>query len=106
MAHANTVLVNKFHFLYLYDDDECFKPCNQMCLSVRAHSKCEYFFIYFFKIKKYEKPKFVQCLAFLNNGDILTGDSGGVLLIWTRSTADPPPGKGLKGIAFSLFVSL
>uniref|UniRef100_A0A8B9JWE7 Echinoderm microtubule-associated protein-like 4 n=1 Tax=Astyanax mexicanus TaxID=7994 RepID=A0A8B9JWE7_ASTMX len=33
---------------------------------------------------KYEKPKFVQCLAFLNNGDILTGDSGGVLLIWTR----------------------
>uniref|UniRef100_A0AAR2KUA8 Echinoderm microtubule-associated protein-like 4 n=1 Tax=Pygocentrus nattereri TaxID=42514 RepID=A0AAR2KUA8_PYGNA len=35
---------------------------------------------------KYEKPKFVQCLAFLNNGDILTGDSGGVLLIWTRST--------------------
>uniref|UniRef100_A0A4W5PY65 EMAP like 4 n=1 Tax=Hucho hucho TaxID=62062 RepID=A0A4W5PY65_9TELE len=31
---------------------------------------------------KYEKPKFVQCLAFLNNGDILTGDSGGVMLIW------------------------
>uniref|UniRef100_A0A8C7CUN6 EMAP like 4 n=1 Tax=Oncorhynchus kisutch TaxID=8019 RepID=A0A8C7CUN6_ONCKI len=35
---------------------------------------------------KYEKPKFVQCLAFLNNGDILTGDSGGVMLIWSRST--------------------
>uniref|UniRef100_A0A9J7ZSB5 Echinoderm microtubule-associated protein-like 4 n=1 Tax=Cyprinus carpio carpio TaxID=630221 RepID=A0A9J7ZSB5_CYPCA len=35
---------------------------------------------------KYEKPKFVQCLAFLNNGDILTGDSGGIMLIWTRST--------------------
>uniref|UniRef100_A0A8C1RLI5 EMAP like 4 n=1 Tax=Cyprinus carpio TaxID=7962 RepID=A0A8C1RLI5_CYPCA len=33
---------------------------------------------------KYEKPKFVQCLAFLNNGDILTGDSGGIMLIWTR----------------------
>uniref|UniRef100_A0A8C1RLL6 EMAP like 4 n=1 Tax=Cyprinus carpio TaxID=7962 RepID=A0A8C1RLL6_CYPCA len=32
---------------------------------------------------KYEKPKFVQCLAFLNNGDILTGDSGGIMLIWT-----------------------
>uniref|UniRef100_A0A8C2D8M5 Echinoderm microtubule-associated protein-like 4 n=1 Tax=Cyprinus carpio TaxID=7962 RepID=A0A8C2D8M5_CYPCA len=28
---------------------------------------------------KYEKPKFVQCLAFLNNGDILTGDSGGII---------------------------
>uniref|UniRef100_A0A667YNI0 EMAP like 4 n=2 Tax=Myripristis murdjan TaxID=586833 RepID=A0A667YNI0_9TELE len=26
---------------------------------------------------KFEKPKFVQCLAFLSTGDILTGDSGG-----------------------------
>ncbi|XP_041865678.1 echinoderm microtubule-associated protein-like 4 isoform X3 [Melanotaenia boesemani] len=43
---------------------------------------------------KYEKPKFIQCLAFLSTGDILTGDSGGVLLIWTRSTAETPPGKG------------
>ncbi|TKC47414.1 hypothetical protein EI555_009447 [Monodon monoceros] len=25
---------------------------------------------------KYEKPKFVQCLTFLGNGDVLTGDSG------------------------------
>uniref|UniRef100_A0A8C8H2J2 Echinoderm microtubule-associated protein-like 4 n=1 Tax=Oncorhynchus tshawytscha TaxID=74940 RepID=A0A8C8H2J2_ONCTS len=46
---------------------------------------------------KYEKPKFVQCLAFLNNGDILTGDSGGVMLIWSRSTVEPAPGKGPKG---------
>uniref|UniRef100_A0A8C2D0P1 Echinoderm microtubule-associated protein-like 4 n=1 Tax=Cyprinus carpio TaxID=7962 RepID=A0A8C2D0P1_CYPCA len=49
---------------------------------------------------KYEKPKFVQCLAFLNNGDILTGDSGGIMLIWTRSTAEPfcdiAPPKGQK----------
>uniref|UniRef100_A0A4W5Q3M0 Echinoderm microtubule-associated protein-like 4 n=1 Tax=Hucho hucho TaxID=62062 RepID=A0A4W5Q3M0_9TELE len=36
---------------------------------------------------KYEKPKFVQCLAFLNNGDILTGDSGGVMLIWNGGNA-------------------
>ncbi|XP_048843980.1 echinoderm microtubule-associated protein-like 4 isoform X1 [Brienomyrus brachyistius] len=41
---------------------------------------------------KYEKPKFVQCLAFLPNGDVLTGDSGGVLLVWSRSVAvDPAP---------------
>uniref|UniRef100_A0A4W5PEX7 EMAP like 4 n=1 Tax=Hucho hucho TaxID=62062 RepID=A0A4W5PEX7_9TELE len=46
---------------------------------------------------KYEKPKFVQCLAFLNNGDILTGDSGGIMLIWSRSTVEPAPGKGPKG---------
>ncbi|XP_070771636.1 echinoderm microtubule-associated protein-like 4 isoform X2 [Enoplosus armatus] len=46
---------------------------------------------------KYEKPKFVQCLAFLSTGDILTGDSGGVLLVWTRSSAETPTGKGPRG---------
>ncbi|KAK1903671.1 Echinoderm microtubule-associated protein-like 4 [Dissostichus eleginoides] len=44
---------------------------------------------------KYEKPKFIQCLVFLSCGDILTGDSGGVLLVWTRSASEtPPPSKG------------
>ncbi|KAI3363568.1 hypothetical protein L3Q82_012179, partial [Scortum barcoo] len=46
---------------------------------------------------KYEKPKFIQCLAFLSTGDILTGDSGGVLLVWTRSSAETPTGKGPRG---------
>ncbi|XP_039640334.1 echinoderm microtubule-associated protein-like 4 isoform X3 [Perca fluviatilis] len=49
---------------------------------------------------KYEKPKFVQCLAFLSSGDILTGDSGGILLVWTRSTADTP-GKGPRAFQIS-----
>lgn len=53
--------------------------------------------------QKYEKPKFIQCLAFLNNGDILTGDSGGVLLVWTRSAAETsakgPRGEGPEGAA-------
>ncbi|XP_006525224.1 echinoderm microtubule-associated protein-like 4 isoform X6 [Mus musculus] len=47
---------------------------------------------------KYEKPKFVQCLAFLGNGDVLTGDSGGVMLIWSKTMVEPPPGKGPKGV--------
>uniref|UniRef100_A0A667YFV6 EMAP like 4 n=1 Tax=Myripristis murdjan TaxID=586833 RepID=A0A667YFV6_9TELE len=51
---------------------------------------------------KFEKPKFVQCLAFLSTGDILTGDSGGVMLVWTRSSAEPPPGKGPKGVSFQI----
>uniref|UniRef100_A0A673B9G8 EMAP like 4 n=1 Tax=Sphaeramia orbicularis TaxID=375764 RepID=A0A673B9G8_9TELE len=46
---------------------------------------------------KYEKPKFVQCLAFLSTGDILTGDSGGVLLVWTRDSV-----KGHEGSVFCL----
>uniref|UniRef100_A0A8C9XS30 EMAP like 4 n=1 Tax=Sander lucioperca TaxID=283035 RepID=A0A8C9XS30_SANLU len=44
---------------------------------------------------KYEKPKFVQCLAFLSSGDILTGDSGGILLVWTRTAAETP-GKAFQ----------
>ncbi|XP_021005786.1 echinoderm microtubule-associated protein-like 4 isoform X4 [Mus caroli] len=47
---------------------------------------------------KYEKPKFIQCLAFLGNGDVLTGDSGGVMLIWSKTMVEPPPGKGPKGV--------
>uniref|UniRef100_A0A8D0GL56 Echinoderm microtubule-associated protein-like 4 n=1 Tax=Sphenodon punctatus TaxID=8508 RepID=A0A8D0GL56_SPHPU len=47
---------------------------------------------------KYEKPKFVQCLAFLANGDVLTGDSGGIILIWSKTTVEPMPGKGPKGV--------
>lgn len=47
---------------------------------------------------KYEKPKFVQCLAFLGNGDVLTGDSGGILLIWSKTPVEATPGKGSKGV--------
>ncbi|XP_078261097.1 EMAP like 4 isoform X1 [Rhinoraja longicauda] len=47
---------------------------------------------------KYEKPKFVQCLAFLENGDVLTGDSGGIMLIWNRTTVESAQGKAPKGV--------
>ncbi|XP_070398899.1 echinoderm microtubule-associated protein-like 4 isoform X3 [Nothobranchius furzeri] len=51
--------------------------------------------------QKYEKPKFVQCLAFLSTGDILAGDSAGDLLVWTRSSSDTNSGKGLKAFHIS-----
>ncbi|XP_069624689.1 echinoderm microtubule-associated protein-like 4 isoform X4 [Ranitomeya imitator] len=47
---------------------------------------------------KYEKPKFVQCLAFLPNGDVLAGDSGGVMLIWSKTPVESTAGKGVKGV--------
>ncbi|XP_034464123.1 echinoderm microtubule-associated protein-like 4 isoform X4 [Hippoglossus hippoglossus] len=50
---------------------------------------------------KYEKPKFIQCLSFLSTGDILTGDSGGILLVWTRSSAETPTGKGPRAFQIS-----
>uniref|UniRef100_A0A673BDE2 EMAP like 4 n=1 Tax=Sphaeramia orbicularis TaxID=375764 RepID=A0A673BDE2_9TELE len=52
---------------------------------------------------KYEKPKFVQCLAFLSTGDILTGDSGGVLLVWTRDSAEEGVVGVVKGHEGSVF---
>uniref|UniRef100_A0A8C5PPG1 Echinoderm microtubule-associated protein-like 4 n=1 Tax=Leptobrachium leishanense TaxID=445787 RepID=A0A8C5PPG1_9ANUR len=47
---------------------------------------------------KYEKPKFVQCLAFLANGDVLAGDSGGIMLIWSKTAVESTAGKGAKGV--------
>lgn len=34
----------------------------------------------------HDKPKFVNCLAFLESGDLITGDSNGSLIIWGRGT--------------------
>ncbi|XP_072246523.1 echinoderm microtubule-associated protein-like 4 [Leuresthes tenuis] len=50
---------------------------------------------------KYEKPKFVQCLAFLSTGDIVTGTSGGSLLVWKRNSTETLPGKGPRAFQIS-----
>lgn len=34
--------------------------------------------------QKHEKPKYVLCVAFTENGDTVTGDSGGNLYIWGK----------------------
>nr|XP_021401399.1 echinoderm microtubule-associated protein-like 3 [Lonchura striata domestica] len=41
--------------------------------------------------RKYKKPKFIQCFIFDAAGALLTGDSEGNILTWTRT-----PGKGGK----------
>ncbi|XP_032063175.1 echinoderm microtubule-associated protein-like 3 [Aythya fuligula] len=43
---------------------------------------------------KYKKPKFIQCFVFDAAGDVLTGDSEGNILTWTRAAG--PAGKGGK----------
>lgn len=37
-----------------------------------------------FYFQKYDKPKFVLCLAFATNGDVITGDSNGNIYIWGK----------------------
>ena len=47
---------------------------------------CRYCFkkIYSSFLQKHDKPKFVTCLAFAENGDTLTGDSNGNIFVWGR----------------------
>lgn len=33
-----------------------------------------------------EKPKYVTCLSFSHNGDVISGDSNGNIVIWSRGT--------------------
>uniref|UniRef100_A0A669QPF3 EMAP like 3 n=1 Tax=Phasianus colchicus TaxID=9054 RepID=A0A669QPF3_PHACC len=46
---------------------------------------------------KYKKPKFIQCFVFDAAGDVLTGDSEGNILTWTRAGDGRAVGKGGKG---------
>lgn len=36
--------------------------------------------------EKYDKPKYMTCLAFAENGDVISGDSSGNFFIWGRGT--------------------
>lgn len=36
--------------------------------------------------EKYDKPKYVTCVAFAENGDTLTGDSNGNIYVWGRGS--------------------
>ncbi|XP_064623638.1 echinoderm microtubule-associated protein-like 2 isoform X5 [Lineus longissimus] len=36
--------------------------------------------------EKYDKPKYVLCLTFAENGDVITGDSNGNIFVWPRGT--------------------
>ena len=37
-----------------------------------------------------DKPKYVTCLAFADNGDVLSGDSSGNILVWSKGPSPPP----------------
>ena len=34
-----------------------------------------------------DRPKYVTCLAFTQTGDVLSGDSNGNIIIWTRGAS-------------------
>nr|XP_033810290.1 echinoderm microtubule-associated protein-like 2 isoform X1 [Geotrypetes seraphini] len=56
--------------------------------------------------EKHEKPKYVLCVAFTENGDVLTGDSSGNLYVWGKGgnrITHAVPGAHEGGI-FSLCV--
>lgn len=41
-------------------------------------------FIFLVCFQKHEKPKYVLCIAFAENGDAITGDSSGNIYIWAK----------------------
>uniref|UniRef100_A0A8C1TC02 EMAP like 2 n=1 Tax=Cyprinus carpio TaxID=7962 RepID=A0A8C1TC02_CYPCA len=41
--------------------------------------------------EKHEKPKYVLCVAFAENGDAITGDSSGNIYIWAKDTPSVQP---------------
>lgn len=40
------------------------------------------------EVDPYYKPRTVTALAFANNGDVITGDSDGQIMVWSRSSGD------------------
>ena len=52
----------------------CFYNCFLHCF------RC----IIVFNFQKYDKPKYVLCFTFSPDGDVLTGDSNGNILVWPR----------------------
>ena len=42
-------------------------------------------------LQKLEKPKFVTCIAFAENGDVISGDSNGNIYIWGRGKDNNKP---------------
>lgn len=40
--------------------------------------------VFFITVQKQEKPKFVLCVTFSENGDTITGDSSGNILVWGK----------------------
>lgn len=38
----------------------------------------------FYILQKHDKPKFVLCVAFAENGDVISGDSNGNIFIWPK----------------------
>ena len=39
-------------------------------------------------MQKQEKPKFVLCVTFSENGDTITGDSSGNILVWGKGKTE------------------
>ena len=41
---------------------------------------------YFSAMQKHDVPQFFTCLEFTPNGDIITGDSSGGIIVWSKGS--------------------
>ena len=46
-------------------------------------------FVFFFSLQKNHRPKYVSCIAFTKNGDVITGDTDGAITVWPEGLCCP-----------------
>ncbi len=53
-----------------------------------------------------DRPKYVTCLAFTQTGDVLSGDTNGNIIVWTRGTVEIPrkPQKHFFFVCTTIFL--
>ena len=77
---VDTVIAAEFHPL----DRSCIVTCGKAHISFWTLDTGGTLYKRMGVFENRDKPKYVTCLAFNHLGDVITGDSNGNLIIWSR----------------------
>lgn len=86
----DTVVAAEFHPL----DRHCIVTCGKSHVNFWVLDQTGTLYKRMGIFENRDKPKYVTCLAFLQNGDTLSGDSNGNIIVWGQ------------GIVFFAFIGL
>lgn len=81
-ASVDTIVAAEFHPL----DNNCIVTCGKSHIAFWTLDGGGTLYKKMGIFEGRDKPKYVTCVAFLQSGDIVTGDSNGSLTIWARGT--------------------
>ena len=60
----------------------CVKRVQDYQVTEQKEKKWRLFIFVVSSIQNYPKPDYVSCIAFMMNGDVITGDSSGTIYMW------------------------